>query len=116
MTATQLPRYNSLYYDPFTEGVDALAQRDWTRMNNYVNAPFFLIPRVLDVIESQRAVATVIAPFWPAQTWFSRLVRLAVSPPIVLPMNPRTIWAVNSRAEPLRNSRWKIGVWRISGR
>lgn len=116
MTTTQLHLYNSLTYDPFTVGVDALAQKDWSVMNNYVNAPFFLIPRVLDVIESQRAIATVIAPIWPAQPWFRRLENMAVAPPIVLPMSPRTIWSVNFRAEPLRNQRWKIGVWRISGR
>jgi hypothetical protein len=116
MTTTQLPRYNSLYHDPFTEGVDALAQTNWSKMNNYVNAPFFLIPRVLDILESQSAVATIVAPIWPAQHWFRRLQKMAIRPPLILKMNTRTIWSVNHRAEPLRNKSWRVGVWRVSGK
>ena len=115
MVTTQLPLYNSLTYDACTGGVDALAQKDWARMNNYVNTPFFLIPRVLDVIETQKAVATIIAPIWPAQPWFRRLTRMAVSRPVLIPLSSRTIWSVNHRAEPLRNVSWRIGVWRICG-
>ena len=31
------PQYNSLYHDPLTAGVDALAQTDWAGHNNFVN-------------------------------------------------------------------------------
>jgi ribonuclease HI len=116
MLTTQLPVYNSLAYDPGTSGVDALAQKDWGPLNNFVNPPFFLIPNILNVVEEQRAVATLIAPIWPAQTWYQRLTRMAIAPPIVLPMTQRLMWALNHRAEPLRNKAWKIGIWRISGR
>jgi len=34
--STQLKTYNSLFYDPFTSGVDALAQTNWKQMNTYV--------------------------------------------------------------------------------
>jgi hypothetical protein len=115
MTTTQLPLYNSLYYDPLSAGVDALSQRDWRDMNNYVNAPFHLIPRVLDVIQEQQAQATIIAPYWPAQSWFAHLREMSTARPIQLPMTRRTIWAVNHRAEPLRNPRWKVFAWRICG-
>ena len=116
MTTTQLPMYNSYMLDPLSSGVDALAQHDWGSMNNYVNPPFRLIPQVLDVIEDQGAVATLLAPYWPAQSWFQRLQRLAVAPPILLPVSRRTVRAVSHMVEPLRNRYWKICVWRISGR
>ena len=64
-----LPTYNSRFADPCSAGVDALGQSDWGGENNWVNPPFRLIPRVLDVIEAQRADATVIAPMWPGQPW-----------------------------------------------
>ena len=39
---THLEKYNRYMYDPFSSGVDALAQTDWGFENNYVNAPFRL--------------------------------------------------------------------------
>ena len=62
-----LPCYNSRYADPLSAGVDALGQTDWADESNWVNPPFRLIPRVLDVIEAQHADATLIAPMWPGQ-------------------------------------------------
>ncbi len=90
LTTTQLPRYNSLYFDPLSTGIDALSQKDWHGLNNYVNAPFHLIPRVLDVIQCQRAEATLIAPYWPAQSWIKRLCQMAVAPPMRLPVSRRS--------------------------
>ncbi|XP_043214870.1 uncharacterized protein LOC122378179 [Amphibalanus amphitrite] len=80
-----LPTYNSRFADPCSSGVDALGQTDWGAENNWVNPPFRLIPRVLDIIEAQRADATLIAPMWPGQPWMARLRRLCTAPPIRLP-------------------------------
>ena len=109
------PMYNSLYHDPLSSGVDALAQNDWSRHNNFVNPPFKLIPRILDVIIKQKAEATVIAPWWPAQPWFHTLVRLSIQPPFALPKS-RLMWYRGKRPEPLKNPRWRIMAWRISGK
>lgn len=67
MANTQLPVYNSLFLDPFTSGLDALAQQDWANMNSYVNAPFRLLDCVLDGVVAQTGDATVIAPTWKGQ-------------------------------------------------
>lgn len=115
MTTSQLDRYNSRYYDPLTEGVDALAQQNWAHENNYVNAPFRLLPRILDVIDKQRANATIIAPWWPSQPWFNRLKSRTIRQPIKLPTNQRTIWSSGHTPEPLKNKKWKLYAWRISG-
>ncbi len=116
VATTQLPRYNSLYQDPLTEGVDALAQSNWNRENNYVACPFRLIPRVLEVIQHQRAEATILAPWWPSQPWFARLSRLATAPPIRIPNTFQSFKPLGALPEPLRNSRWRIYAWRVSGR
>ena len=58
---TQLVRFNSHYWEPLLEGVDALAQTNWSSENNHVNPPFCLLSQVLDIIKSQNAYATVIA-------------------------------------------------------
>ena len=51
ITSTQLPVYNSLYLVP----------------QNFVNAPFTLIPKILNIIREQKDVATLITPKWVGQ-------------------------------------------------
>lgn len=112
-----LPVYNSRFDDPGACGVDALAQSDWGVHQNFVNPPFRLIARVLDVVESQRAEATLIAPLWPGQPWMSRLRRLSVAPPLRLPPVMQTCVPVLplQTIEPHRNAAWTLCAWRISG-
>lgn len=116
ITSTQLPVYNSLYWDPETSGVDALAQTDWGIMNNFVNPPFALLPKVLSIVKEQNAVATVIAPKWPGQPWYQDLINMLIDQPIKLPISPRTIVALGPQQEPFKNRNWDIYAWRISGR
>ena len=116
MMTAQIPIYNSLYWDPLTSGVDALAQKDWRSYNNYVNAPFGLIHKVLDTVVQQQASATIIAPFWPGQVWFQRLKSLLIDSPITLPVSPKTVLRIGPRAEPLKNRKWRLFAWRISGK
>lgn len=115
LTTTQLQRYNSRYWDPLCSGVDALAQQNWASENNFVNPPFRLIQQVLDIVETQRCSITLIAPLWRAQPWFNRLLRLSIAPPIPIPMNKAAMWLMTPVPEPLRNRRWKIYAWRLSG-
>ena len=114
---TLLPVYNSRFADPGTAGVDALGQTDWAEENNWVNPPFRLIPRVLDVIETQRAAATLIAPMWPGQPWMARLRRLCTAPPLRLPPVASSCLPIqwNQQIEPHRNLRWTLYAWRVSG-
>lgn len=112
-----LPRYNSRFMDPLCSGVDALAQSDWESENNYVNPPFRLLNQVLDKIIMSKARATVIAPAWPGQTWFQKLLRVLVCPPIRIPKLPGAIQkkVMSGQAEPMRNPRWKLYAWRVHG-
>ena len=64
----QLQRYNSMFMDPETEGVDALAQNNWHQEMNFCNAPFWMVSKILQKLKTQKAEATVIAPWWPIQT------------------------------------------------
>ena len=116
MCTTQLVRYNSEYLDPYTEAVDALAQVDWREENNFVNPPFRLLDRVLDVVQIQETSATIIAPVWLALSWFRRLVTMSVQPPIPVPNRENAILQIGPRIpEPLRNRLWWLYAWRICG-
>ena len=114
MNNAQLPTYNSRYYDPMTSGVDALSQQDWESHNNYINAPFRLIPKILALLRHYRAEATIIAPIWPAQPWYQELQEMVVAPPFQLPNTPLIM--TDRKAEPLRNMKWRVCAWRISGK
>lgn len=111
----QLDNFNSRFYHPQASGVDALAQQNWATHNNFVNAPFRLIPRVLDVLRSQQADATIIAPLWKAQPWYRLLKSASVCPPLTLPNSTKTVISTWGHAEPLQNPRWKLYAWRVSG-
>ena len=86
IVSTQLPLYHSQYHDPNTSGVDALAQQNWGQHVNFVNCPFRLIPQVLDIIQTQEAEATLIAPYWPGQPWFRRLQQMSLELLLRIPM------------------------------
>jgi hypothetical protein len=67
-----LPRFNSLYWCPGVEAVDAFSQ-DFSNENNWCNPPFCLIPRLLDLLQLQNAEATIIIPFWWSRPWWPKL-------------------------------------------
>lgn len=115
LATAQLPVYNSRYLDPMTAGVDALSQPNWGKENNYVNAPFRLLNRVIQTIVHHKAYATVIAPYWPNQSWCQKLINLLISPPLRIKISRWTILQAGHLAEPLKNKRWKLYAWRVYG-
>ena len=68
--AWKLP-FSARFRQACASGVDAFAD-DWTRDVNWVNAPFGLLGRVLNLLRSQRAVAAVVVP-GVSKKWWSRL-------------------------------------------
>jgi len=117
MKSAMCPVYNSLFLDPMTSGVDALFQTDWARTNNYVNAPFRLLPKVLEVLDRYQATATIIAPMFRAQPFYKKLIERSIAHPIRLPQ-PRKfcIPLCPTTPEPMRNPKWRIYAWRVCGK
>ena len=111
---THLSRYNSRFWDPGTEGIDALAQ-DWRFENNFINPPWCLLQNVIDKIIKEKVWATIIAPVWPGQHWYQKLLKITVGNPIYLPKDRRTLVYMGAKAEPQRNKHWKIAAWRVFG-
>ena len=83
----QLPRFNSAWAQPSTEGVDAFAQANWRQENNWCNPPWVLLPRLASLLRKNGAAATVVAPDWPAQAWHHQLSSMA-SDIVRLPARP----------------------------
>ena len=66
----QLPRFNSRWANPCSEGVDAFSFR-WDNENNWLFPPPKLIPRVLQHLAFSKAEGTLIVPEWPSAHWWS---------------------------------------------
>ena len=62
---------------------------------NWVNQPFFILDKVINLIIQQKAQAIIVAPLWPAQPWFHKLKRLIIVPPIRLPNHHNVFQSVN---------------------
>ena len=69
---------------------------------------------MFDLIRSQKAFATVIAPYWPGQVWFQKLLTMVIDEPIRLPVSNRTVIAVGPKVEPFKNRAWACleTLWR----
>merc|ERR1712055_845239 len=65
--------FNSRYWTPGTDGVDAFAF-DWSRHNNWLVPPIYLIPRVLNYLLLCKAKGTLIIPRWYSAAYWPMLV------------------------------------------
>ena len=69
---TQLPRFNSRFWNPGTEGVDAFTC-DWRGGNNWWCPPVYLVPRVLRHAQETGACGTLLVPKWPSAPFWPML-------------------------------------------
>jgi hypothetical protein len=107
-----LHRWNSLDSDG-AEAVDAFSV-SWARANNYINAPWDLLPRVINKLRTERAVATVIAPWWPSQSWWPDLQAMTVAHMrLRLPMDLPLSHPHHRPPEPLRHPAWRVYAFRV---
>ena len=82
---TQLPKFFSWRPNPFALATDALLQ-DWSGMRAYANPPWNLIGKVLAKAQQHpSAVVMLVAPVWPAQAWYPKLLNLLVDYPLRIP-------------------------------
>nr|XP_034336017.1 uncharacterized protein LOC109617665 isoform X1 [Crassostrea gigas] len=74
-----------------------------------------VIGTVLQKITTDRAEATLIAPIWPTQHWFPRLLQMICEDSYLLPNTPGLLTMPNnpSKYHPLRKMR--LGAFRVSG-
>ena len=68
----QLSKYVAYLPDKYSEAVDAFSI-SWTNLKTYIFCPF----GVLCKIERDNAEAILVAPIWPTQTWFPKLLHLS---------------------------------------
>ena len=98
----QLKPYVSWLPDPEAVAVDAFSVC-WSYKLSYAFPPFRLISRVLRKVEEDRAKLILIAPDWPTQSWYSRIMQMTIAEPILLPRSKHLLSLPHqpSRVNPL---------------
>lgn len=114
-TNAQLPRYNSRWLDPGTEGVDCLrlSDQEWRKENNWCNPPWDLLPELVLKLRQSGAAATVVAPAWPSAAWHQGLLSMASHIITFPPMRDFFLPAKKGGARPVGCARWSAVVFRV---
>jgi hypothetical protein len=112
----QLPAFFSRVADGLALGQDAFAQ-DWVGLWAYAFPPIALVPRVLlRVSQTPSCRILLVAPFWPRQLWFPKLLDLLVAEPVRLPelTNLVTISGTHQEIPWGTIQSLRLMVWQIS--
>ena len=80
----QFKPYVSYTPDKNASAVDALSI-NWSDIMCYIFCPFSLIATVVQKIATDKAEAIIIAPIWPTQHWFPRLLQMICMDSYLLP-------------------------------
>ena len=113
------PRFNSLFYCPGTDAVDAFSQ-NWANENNWINPPFGLVGQVIVHLRRCRATATLVCPVWPKRPWWPLVCRDGLFPDYVVDWVELTMshdlflpGATLSHRRGIGNARWRVLALRI---
>ena len=79
----QIPIYAYWLPDPESSFIDAFTTK-WNNIFIYAFPPFSITWRMLQKIQKECKKAIVIAPLWTTQSWFTRIMELAILPPIII--------------------------------
>ncbi|XP_013393681.1 uncharacterized protein LOC106161315 isoform X1 [Lingula anatina] len=80
----QVETYCSWKPDPNCSFVDAFTI-DWETFNSvYLFPPFSLLGNCVQKVRQDRAKGIIVAPMWPTQAWFPRLMELLVEKPVII--------------------------------
>lgn len=80
----QLKTYISWRPDPGATAVDAFSV-PWSKYRLvYIFPPFCLLLKALNKLARDKCTAIIVVPYWPTQTWFSRLFRMLIACPVLL--------------------------------
>lgn len=69
----KLPRFNSLFWFPETEGLDPFSQ-NWHDENNWLVPPISLICKTIRFMHACKAHATLIVPMWPSGPFWPQIL------------------------------------------
>ena len=111
----QLQPYVSWKPDPGAWAVDALTLT-WTEHGFYAFPPFSLIPRCLQKISFDQAEGILIAPLWPTQPWFAKLLHMLTNCPLLLPRKKNLLTLIHKPQAQHPLHKLRLCAFLVSGR
>lgn len=116
-TNYQLPEYCSWKPDPTAVAIDAFSI-PWSSRQPYLFPPFNLVGRSLTKIQMEAVTsACLIAPAWPAQSWYPQLLDMLTRKPIMLPPEEDLLLSPELTPHPLiLEGRLPLAAWVVSGK
>ena len=75
----KLPRFNSRFWNPGSEAIDAFTE-DWSQDNNWLVPPIHLIPRVILFLLRCRSEGTLVCPAWQSAPYWPLLFPDGITP------------------------------------
>ena len=86
----QLSQYVSFKPDPNAIACDAFTL-NWSDHMFYCFPPFSCISRCLQKIQEDKATGVIVAPKWPTQPFYSKLMKMLVTKPLILIANHKNL-------------------------
>ena len=86
----QLPQYVSFKPEPDAIACDAFTL-NWANHMFYCFPPFSCISRCLQKIQDEKATGIIVAPQWPTQPFYSRLMKMLKAKPLIITPNQRNL-------------------------
>ncbi len=90
--------------------------QSWEDENLYIFPPVAMLGRILQKVEAERATVTIIAPYWPAQPWFPKLLGMSIAPPLLLPQEQQRSLFQHPMMLEVPDPAWLTLAWRVSGK
>ena len=80
----QLEDYVAWLPDPKAYVINAMTI-SWSNIDSYIFPPFSMIGPVLQKLDLDESSGTLVAPVWPTQHWFAKLLKMTTDHPRLLP-------------------------------
>jgi hypothetical protein len=101
--------------DPLAYAVDAMSI-SWKGMFAYAFPPFRFLSQVLQKVARESCKLIRIAPAWPKQAWFTDLLRLSCTRPLLLPLRVNLLSQLKGRIMHPNPENLHLHAWLLSGR
>ena len=108
-------RFYSYTLDPEACGHDTFSF-SWQQEHFYTFSPFSCIPQVINKIELESGTGILVVPLFTGQHWFTRLLRILTSEPLLLPKSHTCLYFPHRLRNPPNIHNFRIIACHVSGK
>ena len=87
----------------------------WKGEKFYAFPPFSLIPRCLEKVVCDQAEGVLVVPAWPTQTWYTRIVQMLISQPVVMVWTKETSLLIHPSGPRTHNMQGRLKLMACQG-